>query len=55
MWQVRGSLENENVSKGKQQKKNTYMAGAWTMGPKGWDNTAEYLEKTLARRKKKKR
>ena len=55
MWQVRGSLENENVSKGKQQKKNTYAAGAWTMGPKGQDNTAEYLEKTLARRKKQRR
>ena len=33
-------------------KKNTYVAGAQTIGAKGQDNTAEYLEKTLARRKK---
>ena len=31
------------------------MAGVQTMGAKGWDNTAEYLEKILARRKKQRR
>jgi hypothetical protein len=31
------------------------MAGVQTMGAKGRDNTAEYLEKTLARRKKTKK
>ena len=51
-WCVAAALKNEIVSKEKQKKKNTYMAGAWTIGAKGRDNTAEYLEKTLARRKK---
>ena len=52
MWCVAAALKNEIVSKEKQKKKNTYAAGARTMGAKGRDNTAEYLEKTLARRKK---
>ena len=37
-------------------KKKTYVAGAWTMGAKGWDNTAESTRvpgKDISKEKKK--